>query len=1359
MGKLDCRKIFIDIILDSLKKSIISGSSDEAAIFKVLDSSMLYIFSFLSPEIINFFVLFISAILIPIVTQNELKLLQHYKNPLDNWGNIFNEDERAGICGLVYGKSCKILPMFQDYLRFVQLVLRIKKFDLFNDMSWWNELDKLSEISNSEIYSVAFCEMKRKLDILRFLQGYCLDKKLLMQIMTSREILQPMIDSDFKISLENYVELKVLLEKNDEYLRKQVPSVTFDSEFDKLNECLVIKLYLDIIQSSDPSQEFINEHTNEILKLLKLITKGDILLKILLNVFNMTHLRHEQFERTKIVRYGYEVSSTNNMSKLKYLKNDLVCCQKSLKEILESMRTFLLCFDQSDIYRDCDRDMKSKFDEVLRYIETVLWKFKIVAVKNTKNEFKFGIVSCHNYSAFLESENIHRIQYSSSENEIMGQKRKMLTKKKLRKCKKSTFRNTSDSDDESSQENSITKNVNFDHRLTTNGNNIVNLPTMEPEKLLNLSVMKCDYVIAERIIKDFELQDSKEVKQSKFLMNFKKARDELMRISTEFSDYCEYTKDNKLSNGVDEIRILTEKGLIRQKFFRTLKDFISHNRLNINGKCEHRSSLELALNAAAVMFFFLSIPCVYELTHDFYKYILKTFKSDDWKCQIFLIDLMEIFTICSNEDIETNIVEILRTDTFILDPEKFKHEIVMRKRLIEIWNEENSLKEIEKTHIASKLFEKLECRENPVARNLVNYVRYLKSIVKQVSGNELNFDDIAKVDPQDLLAKIIFDLQNNPKMIDTVVNNSHMELLEYVAVVGDTTCEIKFVEDEKLLTLFQLKEFSGGSNTIELNLDVKNARIYNIHKLDSLYYLKNRNFFEIKKIVNLSSLYGGNRVLTALCYDHIDIKMLLRKILESKKIHEKLELLCSLSKQQWMKNEKQFDEIHDSYVEMIINYSRNFEAKLERLQQIRGIRKYYLQLIRLINDIEDQNLVTKLLERCTKYSDELEPHQLENVEDWMKKVKVYSEISQMIGKSSTWLCQKKEAEKDPYPIIYRLLMENLKFSLCSEFIQICKIDFGHENFIKMWIEALNKQDSNKSLIQLIDILGKRSPLDVAKLLVDCLSSIEKLNSLKEIINYLEHYVKLLPSEHRIRFQKFKISTRICELLDECDEYIHLCAYPLLIIEQLLMNLKLDKLKLVINEVRKVLSVDDYCFACDKSCNEMYQVRQVICCDLDTFHTDIIITNECIDLMLKCYATKAIDFEIIETPSSNGTLTTESCHSNFQMPLEIPAKHSWIPDSEAKLCMCCQKQRFSLFARRHHCRRCGRVVCDSCSKYRVRLTEVYHDLCVRVCLDCNLWMTMKHDGETTTDASSKIPFKRKDNLWKLTAIDATGKRSI
>ena len=39
----------------------------------------------------------------------------------------------------------------------------------------------------------------------------------------------------------------------------------------------------------------------------------------------------------------------------------------------------------------------------------------------------------------------------------------------------------------------------------------------------------------------------------------------------------------------------------------------------------------------------------------------------------------------------------------------------------------------------------------------------------------------------------------------------------------------------------------------------------------------------------------------------------------------------------------------------------------------------------------------------------------------------------------------------------------------------------------------------------------------------------------------------------------------------------------------------------------------------------------------------------------------------------------------------------MPDGDVDACMLCTTAKFSLIVRKHHCRFCGQVVCDACSK--------------------------------------------------------------
>lgn len=72
-------------------------------------------------------------------------------------------------------------------------------------------------------------------------------------------------------------------------------------------------------------------------------------------------------------------------------------------------------------------------------------------------------------------------------------------------------------------------------------------------------------------------------------------------------------------------------------------------------------------------------------------------------------------------------------------------------------------------------------------------------------------------------------------------------------------------------------------------------------------------------------------------------------------------------------------------------------------------------------------------------------------------------------------------------------------------------------------------------------------------------------------------------------------------------------------------------------------------------------------------------------------------------------------------------------------MCCKRAAFSLVTRRHHCRRCGRVVCHSCSSQRMLIPKLYDNVMVRVCRDC---FKQTNAIDPTTSAISRSPSSAK-----------------
>ncbi|KAG4305246.1 hypothetical protein PORY_001416 [Pneumocystis oryctolagi] len=71
----------------------------------------------------------------------------------------------------------------------------------------------------------------------------------------------------------------------------------------------------------------------------------------------------------------------------------------------------------------------------------------------------------------------------------------------------------------------------------------------------------------------------------------------------------------------------------------------------------------------------------------------------------------------------------------------------------------------------------------------------------------------------------------------------------------------------------------------------------------------------------------------------------------------------------------------------------------------------------------------------------------------------------------------------------------------------------------------------------------------------------------------------------------------------------------------------------------------------------------------------------------------------------------SCHSGIIQQRSSSFSNTskiWQPDSDVLLCPFCRKA-FSFFHRRHHCRKCGCVVCSNCSSNNWDLSEAFYDI--------------------------------------------------
>ncbi|KYM98560.1 Zinc finger FYVE domain-containing protein 9 [Cyphomyrmex costatus] len=76
---------------------------------------------------------------------------------------------------------------------------------------------------------------------------------------------------------------------------------------------------------------------------------------------------------------------------------------------------------------------------------------------------------------------------------------------------------------------------------------------------------------------------------------------------------------------------------------------------------------------------------------------------------------------------------------------------------------------------------------------------------------------------------------------------------------------------------------------------------------------------------------------------------------------------------------------------------------------------------------------------------------------------------------------------------------------------------------------------------------------------------------------------------------------------------------------------------------------------------------------------------------------------------------------------------WVPDSDAPSCMLCDV-KFTVLKRRHHCRACGKVLCNKCCNMKYRL-EYQGNIDSRVCVSCYHLLTKAENEQGIGDWSA------------------------
>ncbi|XP_034484711.1 zinc finger FYVE domain-containing protein 26 homolog [Drosophila innubila] len=653
-----------------------------------------------------------------------------------------------------------------------------------------------------------------------------------------------------------------------------------------------------------------------------------------------------------------------------------------------------------------------------------------------------------------------------------------------------------------------------------------------------------------------------------------------------------------------------------------------------------------------------------------------------------------------------------------------------------------------RTH--ASLFQQLKSRHNYYAR-FCGYVQQLARLLQLRDPNlEYHNTQLLRHDPYQVIGELIYECDITPLEIESNVTALHLNLVHVIALnicpqltEGGAKQTPRSVQPQKQETIHNYI-FQHNQLLAQLLQAVQLGDLAPIITEETtLNYAYLHQLMQLPEMSTLALMYDRNPVMAALHTYKLDSTTLERLEL-SKELQLNILLLGIGGQSEPTRQLK--CRIDHLIIQLIEEDPRQIQlaAHLNDL----GTRANLLQ--QHFTKIPSSQLAKDLIERTLQHREATRdiPSTLRGqLEHTLTDITIYAKVSALLQFES-WP-QAYDFGRQTPNVIFEQLLQGRHFELCYEWCRMVQLTdaAGQQRvclltLLDTLLELSDDDDLDVNLLHIAELFPSAVLVNFLDTHKDKMRS---LALLQWLIDYLEHHARD-PNPYR----NYQLSLELMRQLPigERHHFWALLRYPLLIVEQLVMNTRFELLTKLLEPVRAKLQQRmplgpcAYCFEKRGHAYDVYSgtsngklrfqlghsnTEAFILLNFNSYQQDHVISNDCFDLLLRIYASKALDYHIANVrrdasaePGSLGTDVQNSLDSlcgAFKMPNEAPTREQWTPDEEASHCMCCRRSVFTMLMRRHHCRRCGRVVCYACSTQRMVIPELYGDVEVRVCNDC------------------------------------------
>ncbi|OWR53816.1 hypothetical protein KGM_204158 [Danaus plexippus plexippus] len=486
-------------------------------------------------------------------------------------------------------------------------------------------------------------------------------------------------------------------------------------------------------------------------------------------------------------------------------------------------------------------------------------------------------------------------------------------------------------------------------------------------------------------------------------------------------------------------------------------------------------------------------------------------------------------------------------------------------------------------------------------------------------------------------------------------------------------------------------------------------------------------YMDLERFDCTKVLFGRNKCLASL-HSTIDLDKLflfLPKMLEAGKIWQCLKIIDALSERQ-VKGSANLLNLRDL---MLCKISTNSKVQ-QNWKYCQYLKCPELKLDLILNNLSCWNAegAMEVIDYLRFLLDQtaIEEGLYDKCTDWLIKIPLYEQIASIMG-SHHWYTIYEKSVENPEAII-EVLMDSQQFKLCLEWADVHDVSDYMKNLIVVHLIKQLFEYTNQATPSYVRELIERLPTTQAIELV--IEEITKIRNI-EILEVCYDFLNEQKTTWRC-FENIRVGFQVIREIESNTRHLFwdLLEKPLLMIEQLLMNAKLELLTVIINKISPTLRRND-----STGDNLYYNIKSI---------ESVLISQNAVDALLRYYAEKALDMRNPRNRSSSppkpwddsllqsiDSINIESASKPFVMPEHVPNKKQWVEDYSTDRCMMCKISIFSMIIRRHHCRRCGRLVCHGCSRNRMQVPTYPSGVKLRVCDDCYT-QTMNKRSESNQD---------------------------